>query len=210
MKQIKRAVLLVVVLALMQPAIHGSIGIKVGLQRAEYEEMNSFNLNSYKIGFFYSFRLGRNVWLQPELYFSHFGSRSYGIDWSTGDLNKETLSYIEFPLLVKYTVPLGSRLRPVLFGGGYFAYRTSKNLFDIITEIDRASFSPPSPYITYVPYSKTDSGVVVGVGLEHMGSTTIMHFDLRVNIGLLNVYSRVPDFNKRNHSLSFMVGISLR
>lgn len=210
MKQVKRAVLLVVVLAFMQPVLQGSIGIKMGLQRAEYEEMNSFNLNSYKIGVFYSFRLGRNVWLQPELHFSHFGSRSFGTDWRTGNLYKETLSYIEFPLLVKYKVPLGSRLRPVLFGGGYFAYRVSKNLFDILTEVNGECFSPPSPYTTYVPYAKTDSGVVVGVGLEHIGNVTSMHFDLRVNIGLLNVYSRVPDFNKRNHSLSFMVGISLK
>lgn len=207
MKQIKRAALLIVVLAFMQPVLHGSMGIKMGFQRAEYEEINEFNLNSYKIGVFYSFRLGKNVLLQPELYFSQFGSRVYGSDWMTGKLNKETLSYIELPLLVKYRVPLGSRLRPVFFGGGYFAYRVSKNLFDIITEIYGECYVPPSPYITYIPYSETDSGVVVGIGLEHIGSTTSMHFDLRVNIGLLNVYNGTPDFKKRNHSLSFMVGV---
>lgn len=207
MKQIKRAALLIVVLAFMQPVLHGSIGIKMGFQRAEYEEINEFNLNSYKIGVFYSFRLGKNVLLQPELYFSQFGSRVYGSDWMTGKLNKETLSYIELPLLVKYRVPLGSRLRPVLFGGGYFAYRVSKNLFDIITEIYGECYVPPSPYITYIPYSETDSGVVMGIGLEHIGSTASMHFDLRVNIGLLNVYNGTPDFKKRNHSLSFMVGV---
>lgn len=207
MRQIKGLAILVVLWVSIQPVLHGSIGIKTGLQRAEYEENNSFNLNSYKIGVFYSFRLGKDVLLQPELYFSHFGSRFYSSGWMTGTINKETLSYIELPFLVKYRVPLSSGLRPVVFGGGYFAYRVSRNLYDKVTEIYEGCVGPP---VIYIPHSERDGGIVMGVGLEHMGKSTGMHFDLRVNIGLLDVYDGTEEYKKRNHSLSFMVGVSLR
>ncbi len=212
MRQSRRIMILVVVFALVQPVLHGSIGIKVGLQRAEYEEINAFNFSCYKVGIFYSFRLGKNVLLQPELYFSHYGTRSFRAveGWIPGGSVSEvteTLSYIEFPLLVKYTVPMGSRLKPVVFGGGYFSFRVSKNRFDRLVGIEGESLSAPYPYSTYVPYSKTDGGFVVGIGLEHLGNKTDMYFDLRVNIGVSDVYKKAPHLKKRNHSLAFMVGV---
>lgn len=198
----------VLVMFFVQFSLHSEIGLKMGFQRTGYEEIDAFNLKSYKIGVFYAFHLGSRVSLQPELYFSRFGSQEYGNDRDTGDIIKQNLSYIEFPFLVKYTVSLGSRLRPVVFGGGYFSLRVSKNIFGKIIDLEAAYYDPPFPYSIYIPYAGIDSGLVMGIGLEHTGRQVDIHFDLRVNFGISDVYGGASDITKRNHSLAFMVGVS--
>lgn len=203
-----KAAIVLMVLCSTQFSLYSQLGVKMGLQRTGYEEMDTFSLKSYKIGVFYAFHLGSRVSLQPELYFSNFGSQEYGNDRDTGDIVKQTLSYIEFPLLVKYTVPLGSRLRPVVFGGGYFSFRVSKNIFGRIIDLAAEDYNPPFPYLIYIPYAGVDSGLVMGIGLEHTGRQVDIHFDLRVNLGISDVYGGASDITKRNHSLALMVGVS--
>lgn len=200
-------------------------GVRVGTQRLE---SNSESFRP-KVGLFYSFQLGKNINFQPEVYLSYNTYDYAGVVFPGSLISRKELRfydnirYLEIPLLLKYRIPLKGDLRPVLIAGGYAALRLSKeNATDeaMMLEADWwAEYETP----LMRKYAAVEGGVVVGIGVEHGSGNTKLSFDVRFNIGLttlVSVFSSFPtenaygvyvlpyDYTQRNHSLSFMVGLS--
>lgn len=227
MKKELMVVTVFIVLCIVPISLYPEFGVKLGFQRTDFEKEGTFDLSTYKIGLFYSVDLGDNFSFQPELYFSHHGTRTYrsGVDdyyFSTETkcyapapfplVSRQKLSYIEVPLLLKYTVPLRGDLKPVLYFGGYVALRVSKEF-----EFDTYAYDAENE--TYnavygwrhidIQYKKTDRGGILGVGLEHGMGKTRMYIDFRFNIGFVDVYQWNLKYDeKQNRSLSLLVGLS--
>ena len=114
-------------------------------------------------------------------------------------------------------------LRPVVVAGGYAAFRLSQQ----IPADDSSQLATDwwAEYDTPLSreYAGVEGGIVLGIGIEHGSGNTKLSFDVRFNIGLstlANVFSSYPtrnefgvealsyDYSQRNHSMSFMVGLS--
>jgi hypothetical protein len=114
-------------------------------------------------------------------------------------------------------------LRPVFVAGGYAAFRLSEQI-----PADEAAKLATDWWEGYEAplnreYAGVEGGVVLGIGIEHGSGNTKLSFDVRFNIGLstlAKVFSSFPtrneygiyalsyDYSQRNHSMSFMVGLS--
>lgn len=227
MRNTLTVLIVLIVLCFVPGSLYPELGVKVGVQRTDFEKEGSFDLSTFRVGLFYSVDLGDNFSFQPELYFSHHGTRTYrsGVNdyyFNTESacyaeppfplISRQKLSYIEVPLLLKYTLPFRGDLKPVLYLGGYVAFRVSKKFeFDTYT-YDTVSGLYSEAYgwrHIDIQYRKTDRGGILGVGLEHGMGKTRMHIDFRVNIGFVNVYEwNIRLDEKQNRSLSLLVGLS--
>jgi hypothetical protein len=208
------------------PEVHGAeIGVRIGTQRLE---SNSESFRP-KVGLFYSFQLGKNFNLQPEIYLSYNTYDYAGVVFAGSSFSRKELRYydniryLEIPVLLKYRIPLKGDLRPVFVGGGYAAFRLSGQI-----QADDALKLGADWWGEYETplsreYAGVEGGIVLGIGIEHGSGNTKLSFDVRFNIGLstlAKVFSSFPtrnefgvdtlsyDYSQRNHSMAFMVGIS--
>jgi hypothetical protein len=114
-------------------------------------------------------------------------------------------------------------LRPVFVAGGYAAFRLSQQILADDTSKIAADFWEDYEAPLHREYAGVEGGIVLGIGIEHGSGTTKLSFDVRFNIGLstlAKVFSSFPtrnefgvealsyDYTQRNHSMSFMVGLS--
>jgi len=208
--------------------INGSeseFGVRIGTQRLE-SGSESFRP---RMGLFYGIELGKGFSLQPEIYLSYYTYDYAGINFSgTASARKEiryydNLRYLEVPVLIKYRVPLKGDLAPVLLVGGYGAIRLGDRTPDYEVSKDNLEWWEfyETPLIR--EYPGIEAGAVLGLGLEHGGDKTRLSFEVRFNIGLTKlarVYSSqatidrygnpflLYNYTQRNHSVSFMVGLS--
>jgi hypothetical protein len=200
-------------------------GVKLGTQRLESQS----EYFRPKVGFFYSFPLGKNIDLQSEIYLSYNKYDYAGVVYSTSNTSRKELKfydnirYLEIPVLLKYRIPLKGDLRPVFVAGGYAAFRLSDQI--PVDEPAEISMEWWEEYETPLSreYASVEGGMVIGIGIEHGSGNTRLCFDVRFNIGLTTlakIFSSFPirtlegnyvlpyDYSQRNHSLSFMVGLS--
>lgn len=184
-------------------AVAAEVGIKGGFQ----------GIDGFKAGGFLTFDLGESFKLQPEIYFSQRKYRFTGYTpWgSPGDTHLyDNTRYIEIPLLLKYVANVNGSLKPVLFTGGFAAFRISSEYrYEEISYIQRR-------------YKSLDGGLIVGAGFEFHKKNVKFHLDFRFNMGLgniqqldpymieafadLEIYAE-PVYNK-NRSLALTLGIS--
>jgi hypothetical protein len=177
------------------------LGLKMGLQ-TKY---------SFKFGLFYTFDLGQNLQLQPEVYYTQ---RNYGINIPNVFFpvqiprTKDTIKYIEVPLLLRYKPNLMGPITPVLFGGGYALFKVGEKL---ISNEFLNDLLPRN-------YTDVSFGVVVGAGFELVRGKITLHADFHANIGFDWLrkldYSKLvterPSFfyNNKSSSFSILGGIS--
>jgi hypothetical protein len=172
------------------------IGLKLGYQHFE----------GIKAGIFYTFDLSDMVAIQPEVYYSQRKFQYGPPDWYDvkGERFDNTVRFIEVPVLLKYKFNLSSQFKPVLFAGGYTAFRVSSD------------FYASSVHFILSNYADIDGGFVVGAGLKYIEGKVGYHLDLRFNFGLVDVQEvnpylieiLVPPEYSKNRSLTLMVGIS--
>lgn len=198
-------------------------GLRLGTQRLDSDSQAL----RPKVGLYYAFSLGKGgrFLLQSEIYYSSFRFEYAGTTYEgSSAANKQTryfddLRYIEVPVVIKYRLPQLGDVQPVIILGGYAAFRLSEGQ----PEYDFSERNPEYWSVFIAPlireYAGIESGLVVGLGVEHVGSKTRLCFDVRFNIGLtdlasvknstlINLYgTRLgQDYHQRNHSLSFMIG----
>ncbi len=186
----------------------------------------------------FAFDLGHSFKFQPEVLFSqrsyeytyapHYfayvaeedGDPAYQtLDcWGYSTTFKDAVRYIEVPLLFKYVMNEGGKFSPVVFSGGYAAFRVSPREMG-------------EPWDSMRTYSDGDAGFIVGAGFEMQRGNVKIHYDLRYNFGMVDV-QKVKDFHyydwcgtdlntyyeycycrdepvtRKNRSFSMMVGIS--
>lgn len=236
MKKLSSFILIALLLICLPNSLSADIGVKLGPQRSDFDS-GGLDMSRFKFGIFYSIKLNDKISLQPEIYYSQMGINSFDVYYPNGYPEdpdkfvcqyKDTLSYMEVPLIIKYSLkPIGD-LRPIILGGGYAAVRVSKNLSFPQDEVDWASsyedsiywqgywdaerFNAPRPLTAddvYLPHAAIDAGIILGLGLEHGRDKIKMSFDMRFNIGMTNMHRESTlHLKKRNNSMSFLLGLS--
>jgi hypothetical protein len=182
--------------AFVSTAWANDMGFKVGYQHFE----------GIKAGIFYTFDLSDTAAIQPEVYYSQRKYEYGPPGWYDvkGETFYNTVRFIEVPVLLKYKFNLSSQFKPVLFAGGYAAFRVSRD------------FYASSVHFILSNYADIDGGFVVGAGFKYIEGKVGYHLDLRYNFGLVDVQEvtpylieiLVPPEYSKNRSLTLMVGIS--
>ncbi len=209
-------VLLVAGTALFLPREAQSLdfGVKGGLNLAtqtdpkvipaEYRMRGDFIVGAYA-----SIRLSGQISVQPEFYYSREGVNTSDRYYGEEIHNRWEVTYLKMPILVRYRIGSGEKIRPFLLIGPYLAYRLSARRrqtgFGTTEEKDITGEIWPGDYgliLTGLAEVKAGPGRVV--------------IDLRLTWGLANTIfkggynswvSPPPDpAASRNRVVSLMVG----
>jgi hypothetical protein len=152
-------------------------------------------------GAFLSFPLSPAFTIQPELLFARKGASDTAIEDADADLR---LSYLELPILAKFSFPAGS-LRPHLFAGPYAAYRTGCTIeasgggVSISFDCDDDEFE----------LKKTDFGFQFGAGFDYDLGGIALVVDGRYGLGLVSLDDSEDGVDVKNRSFAFMAGFSI-
>jgi hypothetical protein len=145
-------------------------------------------------GAFYKMKLTRSFSLQPEIYVSK--KRLRFIFPGGGELTFK-LDYIEIPLLLKYSFPLRKwRMSLNLFSGIVVSLTSTSEL--------QVKSSKPMPDQILELENTSDSGLVIGIGLDIHHKYGSLILDTRFNLGMTDLVwggSKI-----RKNSFSLMVG----
>ena len=212
----KGLILLIWGLALLLPCESQALGfgLKGGLNLA-YQTDPGVIPAEYKMrgdflaGAFVSFKLFGRISIQPEFYYSRKGVLTTDRYYSEEVRNRWEATYLELPILFKYRIGNGGKLRPALLMGPYIAYRLSAKRiqtgFGITEEKDTTDEVWPGDY-----------GVILAGLLEYQAGPGTVVIDLRLGWGLANVLFKggynswvnpPPDpAASRNRTISFMIG----
>lgn len=171
----------------------GDFGIKLGLSSTEleysdeYEEVES--LTGFQVGMFYNWKLYRGFSIQVEGYYNRKGNKVV-------DAIKFRIDYLEVPLLMKFDIAMGSRIKSGVFAGGYRAYRLSAKLVGVPGG-DQSS-----------DIKKIDYGMILGVNICCKLRTLHLIIDARYSKGLENII-RWPSSGEsiKNRGFAVLFGI---
>jgi hypothetical protein len=141
------------------------------------------NIMSFQLGAFFSFDISKYFAFQPEIYYVMRGTRTSTFIDTSGKEYKEKLrvDYIDIPVLLKYKIPLGKMIKPILFIGPYLGFRLNarsfnEHLFRNILAID------------YNPAIKTQyAGFTVGGGFELNLKAMKLIFEGRYTFGITGI-----------------------
>ena len=156
-----------------------------------------------RVGGFYSMALSKHFSLQPEAYFGVKGT-----DMVEGTLNaRYELSYIEVPLLLKYTVNPDEALQLGFLTGPYLAFKTRA--------VAHYATSGQSMDVDLDELMKgMDFGMVLAANCGFRAGSGAIMLDLRVNLGFSDIGRNLAllggDLNNndtvRNSGFAVMVG----
>lgn len=137
------------------------------------------------LGAFINISTGPRLSLQPEAYYTQKGARYAGAN--------DTFTYLEAPLLLRYSTPLpAAPFRPFIFAGPTAALLLSAKM----GEADVKSL-----------YRTSDFGLALGGGVEFER----LSLDARYQLGLTSIAKDVGQFKAdyRNRVLSVLLGYRL-
>jgi hypothetical protein len=193
-----------------------SFGLKAGLTMSSITETPDV-WNPEKqfkpgimVGAVLTYQFDNGFGIQPELCYSQKGV-STSLYEGVVDVGMDlALSYIELPLLAKYTFPLDGSFKPNIFAGPSFAYTLSSELqFEAGILSAGLDFSS----MTHV----TDFGIVLGAGFGWEVGDGIITFDGRYTRGFTNVIltgdfeingdtQTIDEDDFKNHGMAFLLG----
>ena len=172
----------------------------------EMDWLTMGNLWSFQIGVFRTFDISGHFKFQPEIYYSNRGGDASEAFTFEKIKFKVIINYLEFPLLLKYEIPLKGRFRFNLLVGPYAALKLSaKKCSEIWGRKEVADLENVKSF---------DYGVIFGGGIEvSMGSGQLI-LELRSSYGLKNIMTMPEGFIKlydeedfvRNFSAVIMTG----
>lgn len=225
MKIRKSLVLIVILLALSSVVYAGGIsakGVKVGLVISNFTGGDAEDFYETKVGFsaggFLTYRINKSFAIQPELLFTTKGASAeideeYFEDGYYGNMKADAtwnFSFIELPLLAKFSLAMGENLVPNFFFGPSFGFNIGaryKEDYDYTIkdengEIIMSDSESDEGDITNV--SSFEFGAVVGAGIN-FGKFSV---DGRYNLGITSA-NDYDDVDIRHSVITFMVGYSL-
>ncbi len=155
-------------------------------------------------GIFVSFPITGGFSIQPEVRFAAKGAKAdYALVDTTGTevgdgTSTYKLDYVHVPLLLRFTIPTGSAVRPVLYGAPDFAFNVASTI----------TFDDPAGYeqLELEDVAKFDFGMSAGGGLDiTLGGSRIL-LDARYTWGMTEVFTSEDAAKDKNRTLSFSVG----
>jgi hypothetical protein len=175
-------------------------GFKAGLNLATYSGDNAGSNLNRKVGFafggFAQYGINRHFDLQPEFLLTMKGSSS---ESSEDDIKAtNTLTYIEFPVLLKMYLDRTEDMSPNIFIGPAFGFNIgAKYNYEIGSEEGSGNLENINP---------VEFSMVFGGGFD----TRTVTFDVRYEMGLSSIVEPEFDAELYNSVISFMLGIKLR
>ena len=174
-------------------------GAKFGLNFATFGGDNSSNYSGttkFFFGGFFGYDFIRNFGLQGELLYNPVGG-GYSSPGQAG--GNDGISYLEFVVLAKYSVPVNPVIKIFFEAGPQLGIKLSATAHSDATGTD----TDISQYI-----SGTDFDLVVGTGTAFRVGPGNIIFDVRYNIGLSTIQKNGNDHNS-NQVFSMAVGYGL-
>lgn len=166
----------------------------------EYPELDYSTLTGFNGGAFARIYVTPSLSVQMEGSLSQKGS-TVSADGETADLK---LTYIEWPLFLRYEIVAGS-LRPAAYIGSSIAFETSCEVKGPGGTFDCDEGGLEST-------KSLDAGFILGLGLDIRLGRVILMGDGRYTIGYRNLNDSTDsssDFKNRNWSFLFGVGVPM-
>jgi Outer membrane protein beta-barrel domain len=152
-------------------------------KQCEKDFSNSFKLG-LALGGFVTYKFNSRLSLMGQLLFVQKGFRYSAMDVFGPYDSRLTLSYLELPILARYTFGSGT-FRYFALAGPAFGFKLGGKFS---TEWDVETYE--STDMSH--YKGMDLGLVLGAGLGYPLCSGWLMFDLRFTWGLLNIYAN-PD-----------------
>jgi hypothetical protein len=154
----------------------------------------SSRLTSFAVGLSMQRAAGPNLTFAPELLYIVKGVRFVDED----DFQAK-FSYVEVPLLFRYSFSGGGQVTPFITAGPSVAYLVSCKVSD-----SDDSETCDDAYTEDGSYKKFDFGVMIGAGI----ASQRVSLSLRYDMGLANI-EQDEDWNSKHRALMLMVGFAL-
>lgn len=176
----------------------------------EIDWLSMGNLKGFQIGVFKTFDISKHFKFQPEIYYSVRGGDASETFLFERIKFKVRINYLEFPLLLKYEIPLKGRFMPGLFLGPYAALKLSAK--------KRTEIWGRKEATDLESVKSLDYGAVFGGGIEvHIGSGQLI-LEIRSSYGLKNIMLMPEGFIRlydekdfvRNFSFVIMTGYKFK
>jgi len=205
------AVSLIAMLLVLGPLCEAQIsssGLKVGLSMVkmtgegtdEFEDAFELDLKSKMgicVGGFMVFDLTPEIAFQPEVLFVQKGVRGEEEVFDETLLVNISATYIDVPLLFKYTLPAQGVVTPSVFAGPYLGFKVDDSVkVEYGGQTETESLDAKS----------LDYGLVLGAGIDYPLSSGKVVFDVRYVLGLANINSEEDEGAVKNGGLMVMIG----
>lgn len=141
-------------------------------------------------GIFMNFPMSELISLQPELLYMNKGAKM-----DIADDAGIRMSYIDIPVLVKFTVQTGGAFAPSFFAGPYLGFNLSAESYYEDEEFDIKD-----------QVKSTDAGLVFGCGFDYAMCKGNLIFDARYALGLTSLDDTADEDDVTNTGVIFMVG----
>ena len=172
----------------------------------EMDWLRMGNLLTYQIGVSKSFSLSEKFQIQPELFYSVLGGDASEEFLFESVIFKIKMSYLEFPLLFRYRIPLISNLKLILYLGPYAALKLKAQKH---TEIWGEKEDSALPNVKNYDY-----GIVLGIGTEFELRSGCLILEVRSNWGMADIMNMPAGYIRlyeekdriRNFAVVFMTG----
>lgn len=161
-----------------------NLGIKTGINLANISGDSSESSSIFIglcIGGLVSYSFTPWIAMQPEFYYTEKGT----ISETSNDKSVLYLSYIEIPLLLKLSIPLGV-FTPIIYAGPAFSIATEAI---VETELKMNDVWTKNRYSIKDDINLTDFGIVAGAGFEIKAGPGAITFDVRYDMGMSTIYN---------------------
>lgn len=194
-------------LAFSQLAFAGVYGFKLGVNSASISNVDldpEFEV-SRKMGLifgaFYTLSLNDQIAIQPEFYYSQKGIKVSGTLEGTKISGKDSLNYLDIPVLMKMRIPAQGKLTPSIFAAPCVSILLdAKEMAEWNGESQEQDIKED--------LNSLDFGMSLGATLEFETRHGILIIDLRYTLGLTKILKFPDDPNSKNSSLTLMTGFA--
>jgi hypothetical protein len=182
-----------------------SYGVRASFNVATFTGETADGLESGGLpgaGLFATYRLSPFMALQPELLYTR---KSVGMlrmrtspPAASVDVN---LNYLEFPVLLKFSLPQQQHTTPILLAGPYVSRRLTGSIEDANGIFEKRESDDL--------IRRFDYGVVVGTGLESYIGRRHINFDARYSLGLTHLLDTSDERDLYNRGFTMSIGLGL-
>ncbi len=168
------------------------LGLNIACLNSDIIDIDMDSRSGVSIGGVYGLQLSNSspIWLETGLFYSEKGGQSNHNSTSI----KTRFSYIQAPIVIKYSFDVYDDLYVQPLIGGYLAYGAGGKIKNYSTRISDASFDS---------FNRFDGGLRVGCGLEYL----MLYAEIGFEFGLANISK--DDFNTaRNQNFFMNIGVN--
>ncbi|MBP3850596.1 MAG: PorT family protein [Prevotella sp.] len=174
------------------------LGLNISTVNSDVVDTDLDSRTGLTVGGVYGIQLANSypIWLELGLLYSEKGGKRYhqGAEITT------RLTYLQLPVVIKYSFDVLDDLYIQPFLGGYLAYGVggkTKNYGSVINNIERESHS------SFNDFRRFDGGLRVGCGAEYK----MLYAEIGFDFGLANIVK--DDFTTaRNQNFFMAIGVN--